>query len=270
MREIVPFSPTLIGTHDAYKSGIGGVFFSSIYDTPCVYSLVLPQDIQDRLVTFENPSGDFTMNDFELAAHIAQLILATHFMSPLQNILSGCDNTVATSWTTKGSVSRQGPAAALLLLKAQLLRQYVVSSSIKYYPGTDNIMANTASRYAHLSHHSLLTWCNLYFPQHRSWEFCPLMHDEQQLLFTALRYGICLKEWSTHDNVLTKQPCVVGTHSPLGWDCNHTSPPSPIPSPSSKCLHTSCDMEYWPPVATILRNDLLSNTSVPLVRRSPA
>ena len=58
------------------------------------------------------------MNDFELAAHIAQLMLATRFMSPLQNILSGRDTTVATSWSTKGSVSRQGPAAALLLLKA--------------------------------------------------------------------------------------------------------------------------------------------------------
>ena len=129
---------------------------------------MLPQDIQDRLVTFDNRRGDLAKNDFELAAHIAQLMFATRFMSPLQNILSGCDNTVATSWATKGSVSRQGPAAVLLLFKAQLLRQYIVSSTVKYFPDTDNIMADIASRYAHISHHSLLTWFNLYFPQHHS------------------------------------------------------------------------------------------------------
>ena len=130
-------------------------------------------------------------------------------------------------------------------------------------------MADTASRYAHFPRHSLLTLFNLYFPQHQSWEFCPLMHNEQQLLFTALRYGICLKEWSTHDNMLTKQPYVVRTHSPLRWDCNHTSPPSKIPFPSSKCSHISCNMEYWSPAATILRNNLLSNTFIPWVIRSP-
>lgn len=95
-------------------------------------------------------------------------MLATCFMYSLQNILSGGDNTVATSWVTKGSFSRQGHDATLLLLKAQLLRQYVVSSSMHYYSGTYSIMADTTSRYAYRSHHSLLTWFNTYFSQHHS------------------------------------------------------------------------------------------------------
>ena len=140
------------------------------------------------------------MNDFELYAHVTQIQLATRYLLPLEHIVNGCDNTSATSWATKGSISRHGAASALLLLKAQLLRKHRLSSSTNYLPGSMNILADTPSRFSHLSDSHLIAWFNLYFPQYQSWKICHLTHDEQRELFTALRGVRCTKGLSSPEN----------------------------------------------------------------------
>ena len=59
------------------------------------------KDLQERRATWDNPHGDLTMNDLELAARIVQLILTTRHVSPLQHIISDCDNIVASSSATR-------------------------------------------------------------------------------------------------------------------------------------------------------------------------
>ena len=87
------------------------------------------------------------MNDFELCDHVAQIQFATRYLLPLEHIVNGCDDTSATSWATKGSISWHGAASALLLLKAQLLRKHRFSSSTSYLPGSINILTNTPSQF---------------------------------------------------------------------------------------------------------------------------
>ena len=58
----MPQEPTLLGTTDAAKAGMGGVYFDSV-GQPHLSRLPFPDDIQARLVSADNPTGDITISD---------------------------------------------------------------------------------------------------------------------------------------------------------------------------------------------------------------
>jgi hypothetical protein len=96
MQELVPTAPTLVGAHDASGLGAGGVWFpdnsaiprqsrvvslTSNGSTrrhrlttwrPILWRVVFPKNIRDRLVTFDNPTGDINNSDLELAGSLFQ------------------------------------------------------------------------------------------------------------------------------------------------------------------------------------------------------
>ena len=66
LAEIVAEAPSSIGATDAARAGMGGVFFDH-EGTPFVWRHPFDDDIQDDLITFENPDGTITNSDLEQA-----------------------------------------------------------------------------------------------------------------------------------------------------------------------------------------------------------
>ena len=56
LAEIVPQEPTLLGTTDAAKAGMGGIFYDSS-GKPFVWRFPFLDDIQHNLVSYDNPNG---------------------------------------------------------------------------------------------------------------------------------------------------------------------------------------------------------------------
>ena len=91
---------------------MGGFIFDtfSLTSHPIVWRTPFPQEVQDRLVSFDNPSRDVTNSDLELAGVIAgHDVTASGLDLRHQNIVNLCDNTPLVAWTQKGSVSRIAP-----------------------------------------------------------------------------------------------------------------------------------------------------------------
>jgi hypothetical protein len=88
MYEWFPDARFYMGACDASKSGMGGVWFPYERNTPPrVWRQAFSQEIQDRVVTHENPTGDLTNSDLELAATLAQLEVAVReFAQPLDTL----------------------------------------------------------------------------------------------------------------------------------------------------------------------------------------
>jgi hypothetical protein len=113
IRELIPDFPTWTGAHDASGHGMGGVFLGP-NGIPYLWRHPWTPSDAARLVTFANPAGDHSINDLELAGHVAHLWLALPLMLPLNTILNGSDNSTSIYWIRKGSTSTSKTAGALL------------------------------------------------------------------------------------------------------------------------------------------------------------
>jgi hypothetical protein len=138
-----------------------------------------------RLVTFANPAGDLSINDLELAGHVAHLWLALPLMSPLTTILSGSDNSTSIYWIRKGSTSTSKTAGALLRLRSWLLRQHQVAAPVTFLAGKDNHLAGAASRRWDLTDSQLCSLFDRDFPQATSWTMLHLTSQQRHELSTA-------------------------------------------------------------------------------------
>ena len=146
--KIVPCLSKILGALDASGLGLGGVFFS---DTTA-YGFALPSDITATLVSATNPSGRFTINDFELLATYAQLACIASTL-PVHHVTvqTSTNNTAALGWQTKGSVSATSPASRILRLQALHQRHHAYCSRFYHVPGAQNPMADDASCLWHLT-----------------------------------------------------------------------------------------------------------------------
>jgi hypothetical protein len=210
--EIVPQThPELLGAQDACGYGMGGVWFpvspelksrptaspsaanetrvdhdscsplaSSRDQGPILWRARFQPDIIEDLVSFDNPLGQVTNSDLELAATIAHHdIAAHHYDIRERTISSGSDNTPAVAWQRKGSTTTTSAPAYLLRVQALHQRYHRYFSSIFYLPGVINKMADDASRLFHLSDEQLLTHFNAAYPQICSWR---LVHPTNEML----------------------------------------------------------------------------------------
>ena len=71
--EVVPDYPSVIGSVDATKLGMGGILFTPGHP-PALWHATFPPDIQECIVLFDidNPSGDLTNSNLEQASILAQ------------------------------------------------------------------------------------------------------------------------------------------------------------------------------------------------------
>ncbi|CAJ1945366.1 unnamed protein product [Cylindrotheca closterium] len=106
--ELVPRTPSVVGTTDAAGAGMGGIAFINTTDgvEAIVWRAPFDDDIQRRLVSFQNPTGDITNSDLELAATVTHHdVLTTHFDLREHTIQSSHDNTPAEAWQHEGSTT---------------------------------------------------------------------------------------------------------------------------------------------------------------------
>ena len=81
-----------------------------------VWQIEWRDDIQQRLVTKENPNSDLTINNLELAGMVLGWLVLEYIWAKLnfKHIDLFCDNTSAVSWAFKGSTSTLIAAGRLL------------------------------------------------------------------------------------------------------------------------------------------------------------
>ena len=71
----MPDYPSAIGSVDAAKSGMGGVVFAD-GQPPLLWCAPFPLDVQSRIVSTDNPTGDITDSDLEQAGVLTQADVA--------------------------------------------------------------------------------------------------------------------------------------------------------------------------------------------------
>jgi hypothetical protein len=194
--EIVPTKSTILGSHGASGYGAGGVWLPTATATPrqatywassrlpddpevtaspavaapVVWRTAFPPDIVADLVTFENPKGTITNSDLERAGSILHHEAGVHCFDVRKRTLkSSTDNTPTLYWQQKGSATTTSAPAYLLRVQA-IHRRYHRSIRLHdFLAGTENTMADDASRLHHLTHPQFLTHFNSLYPQPQPW-----------------------------------------------------------------------------------------------------
>ena len=148
--ELVAHEPELAGTCDASAAGAGGVWVGHKIQ-PTVWRLEWPADIVDMYRT-----GKLTNSDLEMAGVLLQYMVAEQ-LRPMHRCHTAIwsDNSPATSWATKMAAKATTPIAGQLL-RALAMRQRTTRSalpSVAHYAGSQNLLADTASRSFQKFHH---------------------------------------------------------------------------------------------------------------------
>jgi hypothetical protein len=172
---IVPHAPHFFAASDASLHGLGGFWMPSNISRdkqPYVWRHALPADIQHRFLSPDNPTGDITINDLELAA--AYLGHATPLCNtrplPHTSTCLATDNMPMAAWLTKGSTSSAGPPAYLLRHLAHDCRSHNCSMTAVFTPSSTNNIADFLSRSFSLSDHELLESLQRLTPTQPPWK----------------------------------------------------------------------------------------------------
>jgi len=249
LEELVPGVDINIGACDAAKPGRGGVWF--LHDgRAVVWREPYPQKVQDQVVSLASPNGSLTNSDLELEGTILQ-----HFVlgkiTPVagETSYTGCDNTPAVMWRQKGSSTTQRTRARLLRLASGLRRHQRAHHRIGHLAGTDNQMADDASRLWNLSDTEFLAYFNSTYPQNRSWSLLRLPSAVNCLMTSLL-----LDKTSNAEFVLNELQKLMpfgpsGQTSAPPTTGLPTSPASPTPSPPSFCSARNGETAPSPRVA---------------------
>jgi len=179
--DLVPTRADYGGYCDASKHGAGGVWFGiNKALPPIVWRVPFPSEIQQDIVSLENPQGKITNSDLEMAGLLLQWLVLEQFADLAHTHVScWCDNTPTIAWASR-LLSTKAPTAARLLrtLALHMLECRASPLTAQHIPGVENKMADFASRSfdQHKTAEEFLTTFHNRFspPQNKSWIFCRL------------------------------------------------------------------------------------------------
>ena len=140
-------NPTHYGVSDAAGAGMGGVYFNEA-KLPRYYlwQQAFLQDIKEKLVSWDNPSGCITNSDLELAATIAQHnIMACNLQITGQTVFTGIDNTPALYWQCKWWTTTTKATVYLLHQQALHQRHHCYHTLFAHIAGKQNMIADATS-----------------------------------------------------------------------------------------------------------------------------
>ncbi len=245
VRELTPDEPDYIGDVDACKTGVGGVWLSGKkkLPNPVVWHLQWPKEIQDQLITKENPNGTLTINDLEMAGVLLQWLILESIVPHcnLNNAHIGifCDNRSTVSWAYK--LHSKASIIAQHLLRALSLRQHHHRSSpLMCAPiaGEDNRMADVASRsfIMHEFHNAdfLHTFSTLFPPPQNSFwvEFRVPKNLSSQVISCLRGKPLKMASW-------TRPPKRARSTGAIGWTTAKRLKSLPSSSPATQSRKTS-------------------------------
>ena len=104
-----------------------------------------------RMVTDTNPTRGGTTNNLGLAILLTQVIIFAPNMDTLAHTRTAVDNTEAKRWSNRRSVISATAVGTILRYLALLTQNHKIYSSVQRISGTDNNMADAASRLTHLT-----------------------------------------------------------------------------------------------------------------------
>ena len=150
VKELVPGPASYKGTLDAAGAwGAGGVWVPGTKDlAPIVWRVQWPKEVLDRLVTEDNPDGDITNSDLEMAAEVLGFIVLEANVSLRWEHVGVCsDNSATVAWQGRGASKRSIVANRLLRILA--IRQRVNRTSplvTRHLAGVRNHLGDIPSR----------------------------------------------------------------------------------------------------------------------------
>jgi hypothetical protein len=155
VKELVPGDDHFTGYCDASAAGAGGVWLSGeVNIQPIIWRVEFSTYITSQVVSNQNPRGTLTNSDLEMAA------VLLHYMAlqqevDLRYVQAGVwsDNTPTVAWTKRMADHSQAPTAGRLLCGLAAFQRAVQAGplTIGSIAGTDNDMANVASRSFHIA-----------------------------------------------------------------------------------------------------------------------
>ena len=275
LAELVPDHPIAVGSHDASGSGMGGVWLPATTQShipPTLWRAQFPPHIQSRLVSHDNPQGDITNSDLELAGLLAQQDIIAQLVNCRGRTIAPLgDNIPSVVWHHKHSATTTGPAAYLLRLNSIHQRHFRYVSKASYIPGPANAMADDCSRLWHLTDSQLLAYFDRVYPQPQPWQLAQLRPEMLSSLISALQ-----KERPDLESLLNKPP----TKTPIGSNGKPLLPRSTALTPTStasshtstylfsKFLPIDSVMATSPPAVDLSSLDVFRPTYGPSPRRS--
>jgi hypothetical protein len=274
LSELVPMTPTVVGTHDASGTGAGGVWLprphtilrsvplqivtkSNTLTTvissslvPIVWRARFPERISQDLVSFRNPHGSITNSDLELAGGIINDEAAAQcFDIRERTTKASTDNLAMMYWHRKGSVSSNSATACLLRIQALHQRYHRYHPLKDYIPGPKNTMADDASRLHTLSDPAFFNHFNSTYPQPQSWHLWTPTPQILSAMTSALRKQtskpalFLLAPAPPTLNGISGSPFATNSE----WILPYKSWKTPFLSSRSSCIAT--DMAPSPPVS---------------------
>jgi hypothetical protein len=270
--EIADSDPVAYGAADASGLGMGGVWLSNDPTLPPIlWRSEFPSNVQQQLVTWENPKGTINNSDLELCAQIASSDILNQIRDCRERTVAlFTDNIAARSWLRKGSRTTLGPAAYLLRLYAFHQRHYRYHATSDYIAGPANTMADDASRLWHLSNTALVSHFNHFYPQHLPWTISHLRPALHSALISTLQCKRPPPELFLPDPNHAMPPGFAGLTIVPYWPSPQLSSTIPMPSRPSKFLPIDTASEFLPPAVNLSDLALWKTRSAPLARRSPA
>ena len=139
------------GWVDASYWGVAGVWFPANKDLePFVWFVQWPEEIQNRLISDDNPNRSISISNLELAGILLEFLVLedTLLIGSLKHrsINIWCDNITAVAWTPKLRTSTSPIVAQLLWALAIGLHKTESSLiGVNYISGIFNVMADVAS-----------------------------------------------------------------------------------------------------------------------------
>ena len=208
-KDLVANWPDYIGIVDASSHGVGGVVIGELSEiTPTVFRLQWPEEIRKEVVSFDNPNGNLTNSDLEMAGYLLLWLCIEGTAKDLchKHIAIFSDNSPSVSWVTK-MASRKSRVAAQLVraLALRLNIQQTCPLTPVHIPGVENALTDIPSRsfgsvkeWECKSDTDFLTLFNTKFPlpQQASWTVFQFGSKMITRVISALRMtGIMLAEW---------------------------------------------------------------------------
>jgi hypothetical protein len=207
----MPDYPSVIGSVDAAKAGMGGVVFAPGHP-PTLWQAAFPPDIQARIILLANRAGDITNSNLEQAGVLAQADIAASLYDLRELTLATMnDNVTTVSHNRKGAVTSDQAAAYLCQLSSLHRRHHRYYHEVSHIKGSVNAMADFLSRRFGLTEPELLTYFDTHFPQDLPWRLCRLPPATHSALISALRrLRPDTASWLRHE-------LTIPVSSNLGW-----------------------------------------------------
>ena len=121
IKELVPDEPSYKGILDAAGAwGAGGVWVPGTEElAPIVWRLKWPDEVLAKLVTADNPDGNITISDLEMAVEVLGFLVLEACVPLRWKHVGVCsDNTATVAWQGRGASTRSVVANRLLCVLA--------------------------------------------------------------------------------------------------------------------------------------------------------